>query len=221
RVGIGRSYVHLGEKLDFDKWAEGIKNGRCYVCDGKSHLMDFTVDGLGVGLKNSEVKLDKAGKVTIKANVAALLEAKPTDATERIRKAKWNAKPYWDVERARIDDTRKGGLEVVVNGRAVDKVEVEADGKERPVLIEVPIERSSWVALRILGSSHTNPVFVLVDGKPIRASKKSAEWCIKGIDQCWKMKQKAIRQKEQAEAKKAYDEARKIYQAIAKESAED
>ena len=30
---------------------------------------------------------------------------------------------------------------------------------------EVPIEHSSWVAMRILGSSHTNPIFVLVQGK--------------------------------------------------------
>ena len=41
RVGLGRSYVHLDGKLDFDDWAEGIKQGRCYVSDGKSHLMDF------------------------------------------------------------------------------------------------------------------------------------------------------------------------------------
>ena len=42
RVGLGRSYVHLDGKLDFDQWVEGIKQGRCYVSDGKSHLMDFT-----------------------------------------------------------------------------------------------------------------------------------------------------------------------------------
>lgn len=221
RVGIGRSYVHLGEKLDFDQWVEGIKNGRCYVCDGKSHLMDFSVHGLGVGLKGSEVKLDKAGKVKVTANVAALLEEKPSAATERIRKAPWNAKPYWDLERARIGDTRKVLVEVVVNGKPVDKVEVTADGKTQDVSFEVPIERSSWVALRILGSSHTNPVFVLVDGKPIRASKKSADWCVEAVDQCWKMKERGIRQAERAEAKGAYDEARKVYRAIAKESVAD
>lgn len=221
RVGIGRSYVHLDGKLDFDAWVEGIKNGRCYVSDGKSHLMDFTVDGLGVGLKASEIKLNKPGKVEVKANVAALLEAEQTAATKAIKAAKWNARPYWDLERARIGDTRKVAVEVVVNGKAVAKQEVEADGTEREVKFTVPIERSSWVALRVLGSSHTNPVFVLVDGKPIRASRKSAEWCLKGIDQCWKMKEKNIRAKERGEAKKAYDEARAIYRAIAKESVED
>jgi hypothetical protein len=82
----------------------------------------------------------------------------------------------------------------------------------------VKVDRSSWVALRVLPSSHTNPVWVMVDGKPVRASRKSAEWCIKGIDKCWQEKVKAIRAAEQAEARQAYDVARAMYQKIAKES---
>ena len=46
--------MHLDGKLNFDDWAEGIKQGRSYVSDGKSHLIDFSVNGLGVGLKNSD-----------------------------------------------------------------------------------------------------------------------------------------------------------------------
>ena len=41
----------------------------------------------------------------------------------------------------------------------------------------VPIERSSWVALRHFPQMHTNPVEVLVGGRPIRASRRSALWC--------------------------------------------
>src|SRR5262249_45219218 len=99
RVGIGRSYVHLGKKLDFDAWVEGIKNGRCYVSDGKSHLLDFTLNGQGVGLNRSEVKLEKADDVEVKASVAALLEERTNVNTERIRKTPWNQRPYWDLER--------------------------------------------------------------------------------------------------------------------------
>ncbi|MGE3804913.1 MAG: CehA/McbA family metallohydrolase, partial [Gemmataceae bacterium] len=79
RVGLGRSYVHLDGKLDFDRWCEGIKDGRSYVSDGRSHLMDFTVNGQPVGLKKGEVQLAKAGKVKVTAKVAAFLEPKPTD----------------------------------------------------------------------------------------------------------------------------------------------
>jgi hypothetical protein len=61
-------------------------------------------------------------------------------------------------------------------------VDLVADGKLRDVAFDVKIERSSWVALRILPSSHTNPIFMLVGGKPIRASRRSAEWCLKSVD---------------------------------------
>jgi hypothetical protein len=222
RVGLGRSYVHLDGKLDFDRWAEGIKQGRCYVSDGKSHLMDFTVNGTGVGLKDSQVRLAEPGTVKVTARVAALLEPKPTEETERIRKTPLNAKPYWDLERARLGDTRKVPVEVVVNGRPVDRQEVVADGTEQEVAFEVPVKQSSWVCLRIFPSSHTNPVFVLVGDRPIRASKRSAEWCLKGIDQCWEQKKKNIRAgKERQEAEAAYDKARGEYRKILAECVAD
>jgi hypothetical protein len=89
------------------------------------------------------------------------------------------------------------------------------------VTFTVPVTTSSWVALRVLPSSHTNPVFVLVGDKPIRASKKSAQWCLDGIDACWRQKVKLIRKAEQPAAQKAYDEARAAYKKILAESAED
>jgi hypothetical protein len=221
RVGLGRSYVHLDGKLDFDRWAEGIKRGRCYVSDGKSHLMDFSINDTSVGLNNSEVKLTEAGKVQVKAKVAAFLEPKPTPQTEAIRNRPLTQKPYWDVEKARVDDTRKVPVEVIVNGYPVDKKEIVADGSEQDVTFEVPIKHSSWVCLRVFPSSHTNPIFVLVDGKPIRASKRSAEWCVKSVDRCWEQKKKAIRATELDDAKAAYDFARKQYQKIVSECVDD
>jgi hypothetical protein len=232
RVGLGRSYVHLDGKLNFDDWAEGIKNGRCYVSDGLSHLLDFRVNDRDVGVKDSEVRLDRPATVKVRANVAALLEPAPTPETERIRQAptptRGNSsyqtlvsKPYWHVERARVGTSRKVPVEVVVNGRAVDKKEIVADGTTQEVEFDVPIKQSSWVCLRIFPSSHTNPVFVLVDGKPIRTSKKSAEWCLKAIDNCWREKVKLIRKPEQADALAAYDRAREAYRKILAESAAD
>jgi hypothetical protein len=221
RVGLGRSYVHLTGKLDFDQWAEGIKKGRCYVSDGRSHLMNFTVNGTGVGLNHSEVKLSAAGTVKVKANVAALLEPKPTRETERIRNTPLHQKPYWDVERARIGQSRKVPVELVVNGYAVAKKEIEADGSEQEVEFDVPIQQSSWVALRIFPSSHTNPIFVLVGDQPIRASRRSAEWCLRAIDNCWKEKSKLIRERERPAAKEAYDFARKDYERRREESVGD
>jgi hypothetical protein len=225
RVGLGRSYVHLDGPLSFDSWVEGIKRGRCYVGDGLSHLLDFSVNGLAVGTKDSEVRLPAPGKVTVNARVAAYLEPKPTPETEKLRTAPtptrgnssiatFTSKPYWHVEKARIGQTRRVPVEVVVNGYPVARKEVVADGSEQQVEFEVPVTQSSWVCLRILPSSHTNPVFVVVDGKPVRASKRSAEWCLQAIDRCWANKAPRIRAAERAAAEKAYDEARAAYRRI-------
>ena len=92
------------------------------------------------------------------------------------------------------------------------------DGKLRDVAFDVPIQRSSWVALRILPSSHTNPVFVLVGDQPIRASRRSAEWCLKGVDRCWSQKQRFIKADEMQDAKAAYEHAREAYRRIISES---
>ncbi len=215
RVGLGRSYVKLDTpKPDFDAWTEGIKQGRCYVSDGKSHLVDFRVDDVALGEKGGERRLDAPGKVTVRAKVAALLSPEVSPEGRLIRERPIEQKPYWDLERTRIGDTRKVPLEVVVNGKAVAREEIEADGIVRDVSFDVAIERSSWVALRIYPSSHTNPIWVVVDGKPVRASKKSAEWCLKSVDQCWTQKVKNTRESEREAAKAAYDKAREAYRAI-------
>ena len=120
-----------------------------------------------------------------------------------IRKRKLDQKPFWDLARARIGDTRKVPVEVIVNGESVGQTEVSADGSIQGVSFDVPIKKSSWVALRVYPSSHTNPVFVSVAGKPIRASKKSAEWCLKSVDQCWSQKEPATRAADKEEAKHA------------------
>ena len=62
---------------------------------------------------------------------------------------------------------------------------------------------------------------MLVGDKPIRASKKSAEWCLKSVDQCWSQKEDAIRTSEREEAKKAYEVARQAYRKIREESSGD
>ena len=109
-------------------------------------------------------------------------------------------------------------VEAIVNGYPVARTNLLADGNLRDLSFEVRIDRSSWVALRILPSSHTNPIFVLVDGKPIRASRRSAEWCLKGVDQCWSQKERFIKADEMEQAKQDYEHARQTYQTLLSES---
>jgi hypothetical protein len=80
---------------------------------------------------------------------------------------------YWDVEQARIGDTREVPVEIVVNGKVVARQNLVADGKVRDLKFEVPVKESSWIAARTLPATHTNPVFVIVGGKPIRASRRA------------------------------------------------
>src|ERR1035437_5936889 len=89
-----------------------------------------------------------------------------------------------------------------------------ADGQLRGVSFEVRVERSSWVALRILASSHTNPIFVLVGDRPTRASSKSAEWGLRGVDKCWAEKERFIKPDEMTSAKDAYEHARSTYRRL-------
>ncbi|HEX8147716.1 MAG TPA: CehA/McbA family metallohydrolase, partial [Pyrinomonadaceae bacterium] len=214
RVGMGRSYVQLGGALDYDAWVRGLREGRSYVSDGRSHLLDFKVDGLAVGTRGGELRLDAPRRVRVEARVAALL---PPEPDESVRARRHDQTPYWDLERARVGDTREVPLEVVVNGRVVAGRNVLADGSPREVSFEVNVERSAWVALRILPSSHTNPVFVVVGGKPVRASRRSAEWCLKAVDQCWTQKAPQISERERPDAERAYEHARRVYRKIAEE----
>jgi hypothetical protein len=215
RVGQGRSYVRLDGRLTYAAWAEGLRAGRAYVSDGRSHLMDFRVNDLLVGTDGSELKLATPQAVRVTAKVSALLSAEP-DAALKARP--YDQTPYWHIERARVGKTREVPVELVVNGKAVASKNILADGATREVSFDVRIERSSWVALRILPSSHTNPVFVTVAGRPIRASRRSAEWCLKAVDQCWRQKESKISKAERAEAERAYEHAREVYRRIIAES---
>ncbi len=217
RVGLGRSYVKLDGPLEYDAWCEGISNGANYVSDGHSHLMDFRVGELEVGQGDSEVHLDRPGIVKATVNVAARLAQQPTGVGKR----DFRQKPYWHLERARIGETRDVMVELLVNGYPVAEQKITADGSQQLLEFDANIQRSSWVALRILGSSHTNPIFVLVDNQPIRASRRSAQWCLDGVDQCWKQKQRFIRDSEMNDAKQAYAHARQIYKQIIDESFDD
>ena len=206
RVGLGRVYVKLdpSQELTYESWIEGIKNGRSYVSDGLSHLYDFSVNDFEIGTKGSDgrvstLAVDSKTPLKISVQAAALLDDQPN---ESIRKRSLNQKPYWHVERARIGNSKKVPVELIVNGYPVARKEIDADGSVADIEFDYQLERSSWVAVRIFPSSHTNPIFVEVDGKPIRASKRSAQWCLDAVDTCWKSKKSQIRAHEVDDAEK-------------------
>jgi hypothetical protein len=203
RVGQGRVYVHLGKvgRVDFKTWCEGIAQGRSYVSDGYAHALEFTVNGTAQGY--GDVKLDEPGKVQVKAKVAF-----------------GSHMPLGTAAGGTLPSGKNRLVEVIVNGVAVASKEVPADDQEHDLTFEVPVTKSSWVALRNFPQLHTNPVNVLVGGKPIRASRKSALWCIGTIEQLWRVRGKDIADSEREEAHRTFLKAIEDYRRIAGEAAE-
>ena len=176
--------------------------------------MDFRVNNVDIGTNRSEVNLPAPATVTATVKAAAYLPALPD---EEIRSRPYDRKPYWDLERARIGGTREVPVEIVVNGKAVARQTLLADGTVRELKFDVPVRESSWIAARIVPAAHTNPVFALVAGKPVRASRLSAEWCLNAVNQCWTQKAPRISVSELGEAKRAYDHARQVYRQLIQE----
>jgi hypothetical protein len=214
RVGGGRSYVRLDTRpqgeAGYDAWLSGLAAGKLYFGDGRSHFLEFKVNGRRTG--EGDVALAAPGQVHVEALVAARLEENPDDDPARIV-AGWG----WNLAWARIGKGREVPVELIVNGVSVASTTLIADGMPRPISFDAKIERSSWVALRILPSGHTHPLFVPVAGKPIRASKRSAQWCRSCVDKVWEVKSLFMRESELPAAAQAFDVSRKFYDRIAAE----
>jgi hypothetical protein len=225
RVGLGRVYVKMDadKPLNYDTWVEGLRDGRSYCCDGKTHLFDFEINGFGVGEpgeggRASVAATKKGERLVVKCKVAGLLDKTPSKDDASIAERGGDKQPYWHIERTRVEGTRQIPVELIVNGAAVDRKLIEADGRTQDIEFSYTPEQSSWIALRVFPAAHTNPIFVEVDGAPIRASKRSAQWCLDAVDRCWKSKSPKIRESELAAAREAYDHAREVYRKILAEA---
>jgi hypothetical protein len=216
RVGVGRSYVRLDQRPigneGYEAWVRDLIRGRLYCGDGRSHFLEFKVNSHHSG--EGDLTLKGPEVVHIEALVAARLEPEITPETTPKRVVPgWG----WHLEWARIGKTREVPVELIVNGFAAEKTTLLADGTPRRIRFKTSIARSSWIALRILPSAHTHPVFVQVAGKPIRASRKSAEWCRACVDKVWEVKSPFMRDSERPAAAEAFDHARKTYEQIISE----
>ena len=189
RLGVGRVYAKVDGELSFEKWIKSVADGRSYVSDGYTHLMDLTATAgdkkYELGLNGSEISSAKPGKLILAVRAAA-----------------------WYPGRKSVP------VELVVNGLPVETREMPCDGETRTLTFAADIAASSWVAVRVVPSGHTNPFFVIVDGKLIRANRASAQWCLACVEQCWKMKQATYRKDEQDQAKADYDHARTVFAGI-------
>jgi hypothetical protein len=222
RAGAGRSYVRLDQRpvgeLGYEAWILGLQQGRLYCGDGRSHFLDFAVRGHRGG--QVDLLLDRPSHVEVSATVAARLEPEPIPLHEPRDAIVVQTPPSsgWHIENARVPGTRNVPIELVINGAVVARSTCIADGVPRAIKFKAKIDRSSWAALRIFPSAHTHPVFILVGNRPIRASRRSAQWCRTCVDKVWEVKSPFIRERELPEAAAAFDHARHTYDVIARES---
>ena len=147
-----------------------------------------------------------------------MLPETPDALGQSIAARRLDEKPYWHLERARQGVSRNVPVELIVNGQSVAQQLIVADGSPQELEFEVDLPHSSWVAVRILPSMHSNPIFVEVAGQPIRASRRSATWCRDAVDVCWSQKRTNMRQEEIQAAKQAYEQALKTYSKIITEA---
>ncbi|MEZ6060978.1 MAG: CehA/McbA family metallohydrolase [Planctomycetaceae bacterium] len=209
RVGQGRVYVQLGEseQVDFTEWCRGIEAGRSYVSDGFAHALDFTVNNVAPGTGDVAV----AGPATVK------ISAKVAFAPEQPRAVAYGTLDpptgrrmvgdTINLHAPRETGTVQGGdrlVEIIVNGDVAASKVVEADGNIHDLSFEVPVEQSSWIALRQFPQLHTNPVNVIVANKPIRASRASAIWCAESVRLLWQNRRRFIVDEERPAARDSY-----------------
>ncbi|HLA40889.1 MAG TPA: CehA/McbA family metallohydrolase, partial [Candidatus Glassbacteria bacterium] len=141
-LGPDRMYIQVDGPLTFDKWMDGIKKGNILLTNGP--MVEFTVNGTPPG---GEVRLP-AGEREVEVS-ATVRHWRPMKEARLL-------------VNGRVQKTYSG------NGLTVWKIEDK-----------VALQRSAWVALHTLSDStgladtevliqaHTNPVYVLLDNRPI------------------------------------------------------
>ena len=198
RVGQGRVYVRLGdvEAVDFDAWCAGLAAGRSYVSDGYAHALEFTVGGKRPG---DRLELERpgdgrrAGEGRVRRPDAARGGPRRDRAGRGPQAGRRHGQPPRAEARGRVlREAGPAGSSSSSTAARSRAGRCPADDRVHELEFPVPIERSSWVALRHFPQLHTNPVDVLVGGRPIRASRRSALWCLGAAEQLWRPRGRSI-----------------------------
>ncbi|MEX2568993.1 MAG: CehA/McbA family metallohydrolase, partial [Cyclobacteriaceae bacterium] len=114
RVGRSRVYAAMKDGLNFDAFIQTLKAGRSYVSDGFSHLIDFTVYGTSLGENNSEIHVSQGDSLTISVRAVGMLDEEQTEIGKIIQTRKFYEGPFWQIEKARMGNSRKIPVELVV-----------------------------------------------------------------------------------------------------------
>ena len=195
-LGSLLTYVKVNDKLTYRKWVEGIKNGRTVVSrNGHNEFLDFKINEKYS--PGDVIKFSKKGTVNIEV--------------------KWTA-----------IKTLSGRIELVSNGKVIATQLCTAKPGE-PVIFNTKLDfaKSGWICARRMDEkgheTHTAPIYIYVDKKPIRASAEDAQFFIDWIDNILKniepgQKWNKYFPKHYVTIKERYLKAKAVYQKILTES---
>ena len=186
QVGFGRVYVHLPAGFTPQDWLEGLNAGHSFVSTGPMLGVTFNERDPGASFKGGAegFQLEIAGDARAK---------RPLDR-----------------------------IEIVVNGKVQATVvptnRVEGHAYVSKVDLSLDLETSSWIAVRCFEShpqgrvrfAHTNPVFVIVDDKPVVSGRAEVAFFVN------RMKEELERNRgvTPGEALAEYEQALKAYEAV-------
>lgn len=187
-LGFGRVYVHLPEDgFSYDGWMKGLGAGRSFVTTGPMLMATINDQDPGhVFRQGAEAK-----EYRIKGSAAS------------------------PVRLARI--------EILVNGEIVRTVKPE-NGETRGAAFEshfderIKVDASSWIAVRCFEDrpdkrvrfAHTSPVWIEVEGRPLRPRKAELTYLLKRVDDQIQRSREVLPK----EALEEYEAARKVYRAL-------
>ena len=197
-LGSQLTYVDLKDKpVTYHNWIEGIREGRTVVSmNGHSEFLDLKV-GDQEATPGDEVHITKPEDVSLSVV--------------------WTAK-----------EELTGNIEIVCNGKVVDsEVASVAPGVPAVFKTVVPVNQSSWICARRMDDTghrvQTSPVYVTLNGQPIRASAEDAEYFVRWIDSLLKNTSpggpfNGYFPTDLKAVQKRYEKAKKIFENIAAEA---
>jgi len=196
-LGTLLTYVKVKETpVTYRAWVDGIKQGRTVVSRrGNAEFLDLRVNGQsGPG---DVIAMKKGGIVNV------------------------------DVAWSSTEQT-PGVIEVVKNGVVVSSQKSSVQpGVPVSLKASIPFEKSGWLIARRMDETghitHTAPVYVTVNNKPIRASAEDARFFVSWIDNILKNIEPGGQwsryfTKDQQTVRDRYIKARNIYDKISQEA---
>jgi O-glycosyl hydrolase len=155
-LGSLLTYVEVKNKpITYQAWVEGIRDGRTVVTsNGHAEFLELKVNGTAT--PGDEIRIRDKRAVNVEATWTSVKE-------------------------------QTGRIEVVCNGRVVAVQPGTAKpGKPVTMHASVPLDESSWICARRMDDaghrSHTAPVYISLNNKPVRASAEDAQYFVRWID---------------------------------------